>query len=233
MGEVHSVLIQAQRIVRIWLSHCWFRSSGILLTHRHFPQLSSSRPRRRRAVHFLRLFTGECESSRLLFWGCWEIVEGLFRRRSFCFCGLTVAGGCVWGPTSGKNTGKSGRETKNAGSGHSRRFGVWCWGLFFRRKTRSSPSLSQLDSGFTERGTLQYKRLRRSPQISIHPWGAGFPEKPKPKPAAKERPDGMKLARHFQALLDSGKFENRAALARHLGVSRARVTQVLSRLRTG
>jgi len=33
----------------------------------------------------------------------------------------------------------------------------------------------------------------------------------------------MKLARHYQALLDSGKFESRAALARHLGVSRARV----------
>lgn len=40
----------------------------------------------------------------------------------------------------------------------------------------------------------------------------------------------MKLARHYQALLDSGKFENRAALARHLSVSRARVTQVLRRL---
>jgi Mn-dependent DtxR family transcriptional regulator len=41
----------------------------------------------------------------------------------------------------------------------------------------------------------------------------------------------MKLARHYQALLDSGKFEHRAALARHLGVSRARVTQVLNRLK--
>jgi Mn-dependent DtxR family transcriptional regulator len=40
----------------------------------------------------------------------------------------------------------------------------------------------------------------------------------------------LKLAQHYQALLDSGKFENRAALARHLGVSRARVTQVLKRL---
>jgi Mn-dependent DtxR family transcriptional regulator len=40
----------------------------------------------------------------------------------------------------------------------------------------------------------------------------------------------MKLARHYQSLLDSGRFENRAALARHLGVSRARVTQVLRRL---
>jgi len=38
------------------------------------------------------------------------------------------------------------------------------------------------------------------------------------------------LARYYQSLLDSGQFENRAALARYLGVSRARVTQVLKRL---
>jgi hypothetical protein len=38
----------------------------------------------------------------------------------------------------------------------------------------------------------------------------------------------MKLARHYQTLLDSGKFENRVALARQLDVSRARVAQVLS-----
>ncbi len=41
----------------------------------------------------------------------------------------------------------------------------------------------------------------------------------------------MKLARHYQAMLASGKFESRAALARHLGVSRAWVTQVLNRLK--
>jgi hypothetical protein len=38
-----------------------------------------------------------------------------------------------------------------------------------------------------------------------------------------------KLARYYQSLMDSGKFESRAALARYLGVSRARVTQVLNR----
>jgi hypothetical protein len=32
------------------------------------------------------------------------------------------------------------------------------------------------------------------------------------------------LARYYQSLLDSGKFERRAALARFLGVSRTRVT---------
>ena len=40
----------------------------------------------------------------------------------------------------------------------------------------------------------------------------------------------MKLAQYYQSLLDSDKFESRAALARYLGVSRARVTQVLRRL---
>ena len=46
------------------------------------------------------------------------------------------------------------------------------------------------------------------------------------------RRDGFKLARYYQSLLDSGKFENRAGLARFLGVSRARVTQVLNRLKS-
>jgi Mn-dependent DtxR family transcriptional regulator len=35
----------------------------------------------------------------------------------------------------------------------------------------------------------------------------------------------------YQSLLNSGQFENRAALARYLGVSRSRVTQVLRRLK--
>jgi hypothetical protein len=48
----------------------------------------------------------------------------------------------------------------------------------------------------------------------------------------KEPRDPLKLARYYQSLLDSGQFENRAALARYLGVSRARVTQVLKRLDT-
>lgn len=66
--------------------------------------------------------------------------------------------------------------------------------------------------------------------FELFAWGSDFPGKLEPKPVPKERPDGLKLARHYQALLNSGKFENRAALARHLGVSRARVTQVLRRL---
>lgn len=76
------------------------------------------------------------------------------------------------------------------------------------------------------------KRLQRAALIEMFPWGAPFPGKSEPKPTPKERRDPLKLARHYQALLNSGKFENRAALARHLGVSRARVTQVLKRLAT-
>ena len=64
----------------------------------------------------------------------------------------------------------------------------------------------------------------------MFPWAGTFPGKPEPKPAPKERRDPFKLAQHYQSLLDTGRFENRAALARYLGISRARVTQVLKRL---
>ena len=95
---------------------------------------------------------------------------------------------------------------------------------------QNSPSHPQLEPGFIERGAFRINRLHRAAVIDLIPWNTNFPGKAGTKPA-KERPDGMRLARHYQALLDSGKFENRAALARHLGVSRARVTQVLSRLK--
>jgi hypothetical protein len=100
----------------------------------------------------------------------------------------------------------------------------------FRNRTESSPRRSQLDSGFVERGTLQVKRLQRAAVIELFAWNTAFSGKSEPKPVPRERREPLKLARHYQALLDSGKFENRAALARHLGVSRARVTQVLKRL---
>ena len=54
----------------------------------------------------------------------------------------------------------------------------------------SSLRLSQLDSCFIERGTLCLKRLRRSPAIVLRPWNRHADEKPEPKPARKERPDG-------------------------------------------
>ncbi len=64
----------------------------------------------------------------------------------------------------------------------------------------------------------------------MFPWDSHSDAQPAQKPATTERRDPQKLARHYQALLDTGKFESRAALARYLGVSRARVTQVLRRL---
>lgn len=47
------------------------------------------------------------------------------------------------------------------------------------------------------------------------------------KPLLSETP----LAEHYQSLLNAGIVKNRAALARFSGVSRARVTQVLNRLK--
>jgi len=66
--------------------------------------------------------------------------------------------------------------------------------------------------------------------IAIIPWNGSIDLEPKVPATPKEHRDPLKLACYYQSLLDTGKFENRAALARHLGVSRARVTQVLNRL---
>jgi len=76
----------------------------------------------------------------------------------------------------------------------------------------SSPRLSQLDSGFVERGALQVNRLRRSPVIALFPWGTVSDVKPEPKPAPKEYRDPLKLAQYYQSLMDSGKFDSRAGL---------------------
>jgi hypothetical protein len=65
----------------------------------------------------------------------------------------------------------------------------------------------------------------------MFPWNACSDATREPKPVPKARRDPLKLERYYQSLMDSGKFENRAALARHLGVSRARVTQVLRRIK--
>jgi len=62
------------------------------------------------------------------------------------------------------------------------------------------------------------------------PWNGSSDPEPNAAPAPPPRRDPLHLARYYQSLLDSGQFENRAALARYLGVSRARVTQVLRRL---
>ena len=50
--------------------------------------------------------------------------------------------------------------------------------------------------------------------------------------SAAPKRDRMRLAYYYQSLLDSGEVSTRAELARHLGVSRARITQVLRRLKS-
>ncbi|TWT41303.1 hypothetical protein KOR42_48430 [Thalassoglobus neptunius] len=80
-----------------------------------------------------------------------------------------------------------------------------------------------------ELGAYELIKLRQSSSLVFHPWNPIPERKQTVKP--KKKRDRMRLARYYQTLLDSGKFESRAALARYLGVSRARVTQVLNRLK--
>ena len=96
-----------------------------------------------------------------------------------------------------------------------------------RVESRNSPRRTQLEPGFIERGTLRVKRLRRAAVIEVIPWNGSIEPEAAVPSVPKEPRDPLKLASDYQLLLDSSQFENRAALARYLGVSRARVTQVL------
>ncbi len=53
------------------------------------------------------------------------------------------------------------------------------------------------------------------------------------KKDSRPKRDGLILAQKYSSMLDSGAFCSRAELARFLGVSRARVAQVLTRLNKG
>ena len=81
-----------------------------------------------------------------------------------------------------------------------------------------------------EQGAYATNKLRQRRYYLLHPWNP-IParERASQVPAAPAR-DRLRLARYYQTLLDSGQFKNRAEVARFLGVSRARVTQVLNRL---
>ena len=85
--------------------------------------------------------------------------------------------------------------------------------------------------GFVELGAFRINKLRQTREIIFYPWNPVSAIPKPPQSTQKPRRDPMRLARYYQSLLDSGKFESRAALARHLSVSRARVTQVLNRLK--
>lgn len=87
------------------------------------------------------------------------------------------------------------------------------------------------NQGLVELGAYEINKLRRPFRVPFYEW---MPVSAIPLPQNKPkgpRYDRMRLAREYQSILDSGVVETRAELARHLGVSRARVTQVLNRLK--
>lgn len=87
------------------------------------------------------------------------------------------------------------------------------------------------NNSFVEVGLCLVTSSRKSRNVHLLPWGdlsAGL----EPPKSAGAKHDPLARARFYQSLLDNGIVESRAALARHLGVSRARVTQVLKRLET-
>lgn len=83
-----------------------------------------------------------------------------------------------------------------------------------------------------ELGAYELNRLRQTPVYTLYPWSARPAIEKFPPAARKPTRAPLLLARYYQSLLDTGRFESRAALARFLGVSRARVTQVLYRLKS-
>lgn len=91
--------------------------------------------------------------------------------------------------------------------------------------------------GLVELGAWQRTKLRQSPRLLFFPWMAtsDLPEQPKRRPKScnhnsNARDRGIETALRYQSLLDDGTVQTRAELARHLGDSRARVTQILKRL---
>ena len=86
------------------------------------------------------------------------------------------------------------------------------------------------NQGLVELGAYQVNKLRRQSAVVCYPWDSiSRVLEPAVKPKGP-RYDRMALALQYQSLIDSGTVKTRAELARHIGVSRARVTQVLKRL---
>ena len=88
-----------------------------------------------------------------------------------------------------------------------------------------------MNRGFVELGSYALNRLRRKPIIEFYAWNPPPAIKKGRNDPGKAAQDPLRLARYYQSMLDTGKFESRAALARFLSVSRANITQVLNRLK--
>lgn len=86
--------------------------------------------------------------------------------------------------------------------------------------------------GFVELGSHALNRLRRKPIIEFYAWNVPPTSNKERNDPGRPGRDSLRLARYYESLLHTGKFESRAGLARFLGVSRANVTQVLNRLKS-
>lgn len=106
----------------------------------------------------------------------------------------------------------------------------WPGACCSRGVPQSSPRRSQFEPGIRRARAFRTKRLRRFPEIEMFKWNSISNQIRAETESVKPKRDRMRLARYYQSLLDSGEVSTRAELARHLGVSRARVTQVLNRL---
>lgn len=84
---------------------------------------------------------------------------------------------------------------------------------------------------FVEVGTWRIGRLRPQPHFDFHPWGTPDYLPIWHRKRGSVNRDPLELARFYNSLLETPVVESRAGLARYLGVSRARVTQVLRRLK--
>ena len=103
-------------------------------------------------------------------------------------------------------------------------------GLWFGLRPEAPRGGLNPNRGLIELGTFRTKRLRRLPQIEMFKWDSISAGIRRESESAKPKRDRMRLAYKYQELLDSGEVKTRAELARYLGVSRARVTQVLNRM---
>lgn len=91
---------------------------------------------------------------------------------------------------------------------------------------------SQADSGSPAAAgrvlTISLRRIRRGRAVAF------APTEPEPAPPPKPRPSRaaqiLALAHEFQRLIDTGEVPDRAALASQVGLTRARVTQIMDLL---
>lgn len=104
--------------------------------------------------------------------------------------------------------------------------------LRFELRRKTPRRVLNLNRGFVELGSYALNRLRRKPIIEFYAWNSPPTNKKEQSDPGKPVRDPLRLARYYQSLLDTGKFESKAALARFLRVSRANVTQVLNRLKS-